>query len=216
MSFKALFALLLAAALPLCALADTPEPLQLSTKAQVGGDSVPLEVTVSAQSEGVTLSPTKTDGATPVTFTLYVTPKPKPQPEPAPDPNAAAVVESSAGIQQSIGGVSPAAEQYAHPVFSTLDSARSSAADVLDHQLASTKTRIAPDSPGEVLGAEAVKQTSSHPMGTVMYILNTFYFYLLTLLRFIVGSAGVFYPLLAVAFLYMLWRGFRLVRRPRY
>jgi hypothetical protein len=216
MSFKALFALLLAAALPFCALADAPEPLQLSTKAQVEGESVPLDVTVSAQSEGVTLSPTKTDGAVPVTFTLYIAAKPKPQPEPAPDPNAAAVVGSSASIQQGIGSISPTAEQYAHPVFSTIDSARSSAADVLDHQLTSTKARIAPDSPGEVLGAEAVKNSGSHPMGTVMYILYTLYFYLLTLLRFIVGSAGVFYPLLAVAFLYMLLRGFRLVRRPRY
>ncbi len=216
MSLKALFALLLAAALPLCALADAPQPLQLSTKAQVEGESVPLDVTVSAQNEGVTLSPTKTDGAVPVTFTLYIAAKPKPQPEPVLDPNAAAVVESSAGIQQSIGSVSPTAEQYAHPVFSTLDSARSSAADVLDHQLSSTRTRMGPDSPGEVLGAEAVKNSRSHPMGTAMYILNTLYFYLLTLLRFIVGSVGVFYPLLAVVFLYMLWRGFRMVRRPRY
>lgn len=215
MFYKALLACLLATALPNMALADS-QALQLSAKAQVDGASVPLDVVVSAQSPDVTLSPTKQDGATPVTLTLYIAAKPKPAPEPAALANAATPVEASTGIQDGIGKLSPTIEAYSQPVFSMLDSARTSAAGTLDNQLASTRARLAPATPGDVLGAEAVKDPASHPTGTVMYILNTLYFYLLTLLRFIIGSAAVFYPVFAVAFLYVLWRGFRLVRRPRY
>jgi hypothetical protein len=44
-------------------------------------------------------------------------------------------------------------------------------------------------------------------------ILYTIYFYILTLVRFVVGSAGVFYPVLALLFLYFLYRMFRRYRR---
>lgn len=140
----------------------------------------------------------------------------KPAPVPADAAASAAVVESSKGIQSAIGGVSPATEAYSAPIFNTLDSARTSAADTLDSQLSATRARLAPDSPGEVLGAEAVKNSPQNPAGGFMYLLNTLYFYLLTLLRFVIGSAAVFYPVFAIALLYVLWRGFRLVRRPRY
>lgn len=205
--------IVLAATLPAPALADAPT-LQLSQQATVGGASVPVDATVSTQ-EDVVLTASKTDGAVPVTFTLYVAPKPKPKPAPAPS-NQVAAVESSAGIQQGIGTLSPTTEQYVQPVFSTIDSARSGAADVLDSQLASTKDRLAPDLPGQVLGAEATKNAASNPMGAFGYLLNTLYFYLLTLLRFMVGSAGVFYPLFAIAFLWALWRSFRIFRRRAY
>jgi len=148
------------------------------------------------------------------TFTIAA----KPTTQTASSTQPAAAVESSKGIQQSIGGVSPQAEQYSAPIFSTLDSARSSAADVLDNQLASTKVKLGPGagSPGEVLAAEATRNAVSNPWGALVYILQTLYFYLLTILRFIIGTAGVFYPVFAILFFYILWRVYRLFRRPAY
>lgn len=125
--------------------------------------------------------------------------------KPAPPPGT---VEPSTSIQEGIGSISPGAEHAVAPVFGALDSARSAAAKTLDSQLAITKPKLG----GSVLGA----QTSKGFAGTALTILNTIYFYLLTLLRYIVGSAAVFYPVAALAFLYILWRGYRLARRPRY
>ena len=194
-----------------------PQALELSAKAQVEGTSVPLNASVSTENNDFVLSATKKDGSTPVTFTLYLTPKPKPPPVAA-SSSAAAAVESSNDIQQSISGVSPQAASALSPVFTLIDGGRSKAADVLDNQIANTKKNLGPDAgaPSEVLSAQDVKQAGQNPMGAFWYILQTLYLYLLTLLRFIVGSAGVFYPALAVAFLYILWKLFRRFRRPAY
>ena len=67
-----------------------------------------------------------------------------------------------------------------------------------------------------MLSAQAVQNSVSNPAGSFWYVLQTLYFYLLTVLRFIVGSAGVFYPVVAILFLYFLWRMFRRFRRPAY
>ena len=93
-----------------------PQTLELSAKAQVEGATVPLGVVVSTDSTNVVLSAAKKEGATPVTFTLYVTPKPKPAPV-ATSTNAAAAVESSAKIQEGIAGISPAAAEATAPFF---------------------------------------------------------------------------------------------------
>lgn len=141
--------------------------------------------------------------------TFLVDPDPnKPVPEATSTP---ALIEPSTSIQEGIGSLSPQAESYAQPVFNAIDSARSSAATVLDQQLAATKAKVGPGP--SVLGAQTQK---SGALDSTWHILTTLYFYLLTLLRFVVGSAGVFYPLLAIAFLWALWRTFRHFRRPAY
>ncbi len=147
------------------------------------------------------------------TFTIAAKPKPV-----SSGGSGAAVIGSSQGIQSGIGNVSPEVAGVMAPVFTLVDGARSSIADVLDAQLTGTKAAIGPSAgnPGQVLSAEATKNAASNPMGALWFILQTLYFYLLTILRFIVGSAGVFYPLVAVAFLYFLWRMFRRFRRPSY
>lgn len=200
---------------PSLALAAGPQALELSAKAQIDGATVPLGVTVSTENTDVVLSPVNKDGATPVTVTLYIVPKPKPV---VATSSAAAAVESSQGIQNSIKQVSPQTESYVAPVFSFLDGARSAAADVLDTQLSSTKTRLGPNpgNVGEVLGSETAKNAAKNPLAVLLLILNTLYFYLLTIVRFIIGSAGVFYPVVAIAFLFFLWRMFRRFRRPAY
>lgn len=142
----------------------------------------------------------------------------KPQPAPATSTLVAGAVESSGAIQQSIAGLSPQAAGALAPVFTLVDGGRSKAADVLDSQIESTRNALGPKAgqPSEVLGAEDVKQAGSNPMGALWYILQTLYLYLLTVLRFLVGTAGVFYPALAVIFLFIVWRVFRRFRRPAY
>jgi hypothetical protein len=141
-----------------------------------------------------------------------------PKPATVASDQTAAAIESSSAIQQSIGSVSPQVESVAQPVFTVIDSARNAAADVLDTQLATTKQNLGPNAgaPGEVLGSEATKNAGTNPTGAIWYILQTLYFYLLTVVRFIVGSAGVFYPIIAILFLFFMWRMFRRFRRPAY
>ena len=210
----ALLVLLLAPSLVFGA-ADTtaPQVLELSTKTQVDGATVPLGVVVSTDSTDVVLSSTKKDGSTPVTFTLYLVPKPKPVVV-----NAAAAVESSAKIQEGIAGLSPAAASATAPFFTMVDGGRAAISDVIDTQIATTKNAIGPTAgkPGEVLSAEAVKNAPENPMGTLWFILQTLYLYLLTLLSFIIESAGVFYPVAALLILYLLWRLIRRFSRPAY
>ncbi len=199
---------------PAVAWAAQPQTLELSAKAQVEGVAVPLGVVVSTDNTDVILSPVDKDGATPVTLTLYINPKPKPVI--ATTSQAAAAIESSAAIQQNINNISPIVESYVKPAFTLIDGARNAAAGALDTQVASTRTRLAPNQPGEVLGAEAVKNSTTNPWGSFLYLLNTLYFYILTVLRFVVGSAGAFYPIVAIVFLYFIWRMFKRFRRPAY
>lgn len=149
--------------------------------------------------------------------TFSVAEKPKPAAQTTSSSQAAAV-ESSDGIQQGIAGFSPQAADATAPVFKLIDGGRAAAAEVLEGQIANTKKNLGPAAgePGGVLGAEAVKNASSNPMGTFWFILQTLYLYLLTVLNFIIGGAGVFYPVFALLILYMLWRLIRRFRRPAY
>lgn len=148
------------------------------------------------------------------TFTIA----PKPLSATATSTQAVGAVESSDAIQESIAGLSPQAAGALAPVFTLVDGGRSKAADILDSQIESTRSVLGPTAgqPSEVLGAEDVKQAGSNPMGAFWYIAQTLYLYLLTILRFLVGSAGVFYPALALLFLFLLWKIFRRFRRPAY
>ncbi len=197
---------------PALAFAQT-NGVQVSQKVTVDGDQVPVTAVVAQGSEDVVLSSTKTDGAVPVTFTLYL--KPKPKPAPTPTSTQAAAVESSQGIQNSIAGISPQVASTTAPFFTLVDGARDSAANIIADQLTKTKAGLGTDA-GKVLGAEATKNAASNPGGTFWYILQTLYLYILTLLGFIVNSAGVFYPVFAVVVLFLLWKLFGRFRRPAY
>ena len=141
----------------------------------------------------------------------------KPVPVATPPSTQGAAVESSAKIQESIAGFSPAAASATAPLFTLVDGGRASLSDVIDTQIDNTKKNIGGDgSPGNVLSAETVKNAPQDPMGTFWLILQTLYLYLLTLLSFIIGSAAVFYPALALLILYLLWRLFNRFRRPAY
>jgi hypothetical protein len=146
--------------------------------------------------------------------TFSIKKKPAPAKQSGTSTQVAAAVESSNSIQEQIGNLSPAAESAAAPVFKLVDGGREAIADVLDSQIAKTKpkvTSIPMPVLGEVEGAQTVK--TPEPGGWASSIFFTVYFYILTVLRFIVGSAGVFYPLLAVIFFFTLWRMYRRFRR---
>lgn len=212
-----IFVMLLLPALASAATVAEPQTLELSAKARVEGADVPLGVVVSTDNADVVLSAAKKDGATPVTFTLYVTPKPKPAPVAA-STSAAAAVESSAKIQEGIAGFSPAVANATAPMFKLVDGGRRSISDALDTQIENTKGRLGTSvgSAGEILGSDAVKNAPQNPLGTVWFILQTLYLYLLTILNFIIGSAAIFYPVAAFLILYVLWRLVRRARRPAY
>jgi len=147
------------------------------------------------------------------TKTFAVAAKPKPKPAAATSSkssNSAAGVESSADIQAKIDDLSPAAGGALAPVFRLVDGSRSAIADVLDSQIANTKPKVT-ETPGVVAGTSTIAAPDQGSWFSSMF--STVYLYILTALRFVVGSAGVFYPLLAVVFLYTLWRMFKKFRR---
>ncbi|HEY4502088.1 MAG TPA: hypothetical protein VJJ20_03430 [Candidatus Paceibacterota bacterium] len=144
--------------------------------------------------------------------TFVVKAKPKPAAKPTASSSAAAAVESSDGIQNQIDSLSPAVGGVLAPVFKLVDGGREAIADVLDSQLKSVGPKVtALPLPGVVAGAQTIK--APEEQGWFWSIVYTVYFYILTVLRYVVGSAGVFYPVLALLFFFILWRTYRRFRR---
>jgi hypothetical protein len=143
-------------------------------------------------------------------FSIQAKPKPAAEAAKPGASDSAAAVESSADIQAKIDGLSPAAGGALAPVFKLVDGGRNAIADVLDGQIAQTKPKLTPI-PGVVAGTSTIKAPDQGSWFSSIF--HTVYFYILTVLRFVVGSAGVFYPLLAVVFFYILWRTFKRFRR---
>ncbi|MEK7612856.1 MAG: Ig-like domain-containing protein [Patescibacteria group bacterium] len=120
-------------------------------------------------------------------------------------------VQSSEGIQQTISTYSPAAAAMLKPVFDFVDTARGKGALTLDDQIgwAKQKVEVTP-SPGIVAGAEVGGTWTD----TIFFALYTLYLYLLTVVRFIIGNAGVFYPVVVILFFFLLWKLLRRLSRP--
>lgn len=188
------------------------------TIAAGGANAVSLSWKPTAGSHTVTAALTQSDGTVveKESATFTIDPKPKPASVFVDTPSSAAAVESSQNIQNQIGSLSPAAEQVSKPAFAVIDGLRGAAADFIDSQLASTKAKLAATpKTGVVAGAETTQDpTIKNPWATAWTIFYTLYLYLLTVLRFLIGNAGVFYPVLAFAFLYALWRMYKRFSRP--
>ncbi len=142
------------------------------------------------------------------------------KPVPIPVSNAGssqtgAAVESSAAIQQEIASLSPATANTVAPAFTLIDGGRSQLSGLIDGQLTVAKQNLG-DKSGQVLGTSTVNQAKTDPVGTFWFILWTLYLYLLTVLNFVIGSAGIFYPVLALLVLFFLWRLFTRSRRSEY
>ena len=151
--------------------------------------------------------------------TFSVKAPPPPQTPEVPGANSAAV-ESSQAIQTQISNVSPQVGAAVAPAFNFVDGVRQSIAQATDNQIAQVEPKIVPvplpgstGSPqsGQVEGAQT--QAPSGTGGWIQAVGYTLYFYVLVLVRFVVGSAAVFYPVVAVAFLWFMWRMFSRFRR---
>lgn len=122
-------------------------------------------------------------------------------------------VESSAKIKETIANISPQAAEITTPVFATIDSLRQKSVEALTKGEAWAKQKT--ENPqGEVAGDTS--EAGGGAVHTVMSLVATLLLYVFSLLKFVVSNAGVFYPVLAVAFLYTLWRVFKRMRRPSY
>ena len=132
----------------------------------------------------------------------------------------AAGVDSSQPIQKDIANVSPQVANASAPLFTTLDSMRMNINGVLQTQLANTKATLSTTQKPDVTFGTSTNALSdatiSNPWGTFWYVLYTIYFYILTILQWIVDTAIVFYPVLLLLILYIIWHIFRFFRRPRY
>jgi hypothetical protein len=131
----------------------------------------------------------------------------------------AATIDSSKDIQKSIANVSPQVAGAAAPVFTIIDGSRNAIADTLDSQIAATKKKVAAAPKPGIVAGDSTENTFKdaqlqNPTTGFWYWLYTAYLYILQALRWLVGNAGVFYPVLAIAFLYLLFRMYRRFRRP--
>lgn len=130
-------------------------------------------------------------------------------------PQTPSEVESSENIKKVIAGFSPGVANATAPVFATIDSLRSKGADLLDTGIAWAKKKV--EGKGEVKGTSTDGQAASEGIvGTIWYFVSTILLYFFTLLRFLIGNAGIFYPLLAALFFFALWKMYRKMRRPSY
>ena len=159
----------------------------------------------------------------------------KPQPiEPATKNTTASIansipltpVDSSKSIQQSIAGISPAAEKLSAPVFGVIDSGRNIAAGALDGGITwSKKQLVQTESAGKKPTAKTALSTSTNAaagidqasiLKTLWTIVATVALFVLSAFRYLIGNAGMFYPFLLILFFFFLWRLFRGMRRSRY
>jgi hypothetical protein len=125
-----------------------------------------------------------------------------------PTTSSPSAVESSQDIQQGITNLSEPVGSTLRPVFEVVDTLRQKGVDAIDSQI----TALRPKLPGTTAGsADSTNAAQDSPLEIVWTAL----FYLFSILRFVIASAGVFYPLLAIAFLYLLWRLYRSMTRPR-
>lgn len=122
-------------------------------------------------------------------------------------------VDSSTEIKNKINEILPAAAPVSEPFFSTLDSARATAAKSLDSGISWAKEKTGVNRPSRVLG---VSTSTPSTMDSVWAIIATVLLYIFSVLRFVVGNAGIFYPAFALLFFYILWRTYKRMRRPSY
>lgn len=136
-----------------------------------------------------------------------------------------ASVSDSTGIQQTIADVSPAVGGVVNPALETADSWREQGVVYLDKKIADSEATLDALAAqkkalggGSVLGEsnatpEVEKESRSI---AIKQVLHTILVYLMEVLRFILASSAIFYPLLVILFFYALYRIYRRFRRPRY
>lgn len=115
---------------------------------------------------------------------------------------APTAIESSQPIEQWLANTSPGAANLATPLFKAVDAGRFAAAQKLDSGTQWSKNVL----------AKAAKAPSGW-LNTLWLILATLALYTCTVLSYVIGNIGIFYPVFALIFFYILWRLYRLARR---
>jgi len=178
-----------------------------------GAEAASVSWKPTSGSHSVTAELTAKDGtiAASEEATFNVQEKPKPEDTTTP---ASTTVESSTKIKEVVASISPGVADAATPVFATIDSLRQKGVEALEKSSTWTKNKIGE---GEVKGADTEQKTEGGGIvGTATTIGATLLLYVLSILTFLLSNAGVFYPVLAVLFLFALWRIFKRIRRPSY
>ncbi len=125
-------------------------------------------------------------------------------------------VQSSADVQAMIAKFSPTVANYAHPAFLTIDSWRGQAAKIFDQGEAWAQKKMGTKAPGEVLGATTKDPSPKNLLSTFEYVTGFLSAHAFSILNWIVANTGVFYPVVAISFLFALWKLFSRFRRPSY
>jgi len=133
--------------------------------------------------------------------------------QPKKNSSQAAVVESSEEIEKVITDIVPQASGITGPVFKTLDSVRANLTDVLNTQLAETKPKL--PSKEDITSPDGDGSLDS-TLSWLKLVWWTLYYYLLTILHFVIGSAAWFYPIFAFLVLWGLYRLYRKMSEPRF
>ena len=133
-------------------------------------------------------------------------------------------VESSQPVDAAIQTISPPAAQYLAPAFASIDTARAQANVALTNASQWTQAQLPTGKQTSIHTQKTAQgnqtQSGSTSSASITTTLHTISFsillYVLTVLRYIITHVGIFYPVAAIIFLYVLWRLFRGVRRPRH
>jgi hypothetical protein len=189
----------------------------VATIAPQGAQAVSVSWKPLAGEYAVTASLTGKDGKVveEETGRFTINEKPKPASEGSAFGQGPGEVQSSDEIQKMINSFSPAVGGFLEPAFSSVDVYRQKVSDWLDQGISWSKARVAAKAPGNVLG-ESTAGSPSGIAGTASYVGGTAGLYFFSVLKWIIANAGIFYPVVALSFFYILWRIFARIRRPSY
>ena len=118
------------------------------------------------------------------------------------DSLASTTVESSQPLQNWIHEKAPGAASLTGSMFSTLDKARAAGARELNRGTDWSTNTLA-----------GASKAQGGWQNTLWLIFATLALYVCSALSYVLTNIGVFYPVLAVVFLFILWRLFRMARR---
>jgi hypothetical protein len=110
--------------------------------------------------------------------------------------------DTSEPIVRAIASVSPFFAQQVAPTLATVDAGRAKAVDSLHSGTAWSEKQI-------IQSALA----KSGFMNTLWLILSTLVLYVCTAVAYVLANIGVFYPVAALIFFFVLWRLYRMMRR---
>lgn len=207
------FLLLLLAAVLITPLSASASTLVLPDAPATEGDTVLIYWHPSAGSYRITAERLNQSGTVLDSETTTFVVEEIPEPEPARVVQGTSTVESSGKIQEAIANIVPQAA-VATPVFGAIDNLRQKGADALAEAEVWAKAKGSKQESSEVAGANT--EAESGIASTVMALVATALSYLLALLKMVVSSAGIFYPVFAIVFFYILWRLFKRMRRSNY